>query len=805
MKRRIDNLTKRIKRYLKDDFNFRSTESRVVEKMAFFEAFDGTSQTCHPLAIFEHLLHDPDFASHKFIWSYRGESPNGYTWQKYKNTKNVIWVKHGSHKYFHYLSRAKFLISNSTFPHQFTKNSQQIYLNTWHGIPLKKMGNDIPLGIPGTRNVIRNLMSADFILSSNEFMTHRIWAKSFKLQGLFNGNILELGSPRLDKQIHPTQDLDILRRNLGISTNDSREIVLFAPTWKGASPSEITDSSKFLLDSYGELSNRLDSTKYIVLLKVHQLALRAIGKSRLSEIRTVDTTVPTNAILPAISQLVTDDSSIAFDFLLHDRPIHFLFPQNFSDDARGLYFAKSDLPGTINETIEGVAAAIKDSKAEDQLHLVREKWISTYLTHEDGLATKRVIDRVFKGLNPEDDIKLSDMPEKSKKILIHVGSLIANGITTAAINLANELAANGHDVSIFYPYSKKEHQVAKVYEFDSKVRHFPRVGNIALPLKHRKSYRRYLSDGGRQAVGINIPKIRRIFAREWVRCFGAAKFDTVIAFDGYSVFWAELLLASGAESKFIWMHNDLMQDANRTIDGNKPHFKNLTSLFTLYDAFDKVVSVSPDLTTINREKMSEFAPGEKFCTVQNFINHCEVRRLADEYRSFAPAANSRNFVTVGRLSPEKNQARMIRAMRLVVDKHPETQLYIVGDGPLYSSLEGLIANLHLKGNVHLLGYHRNPHALVKKCDYFVFSSIYEGQGLAVIEAMVLGKPVVTTRYNVVESVVGPRDGIITDNSDEALAAGMLSFLEHGHPRPKFSAEEHNSAASEELRLLISSR
>lgn len=803
MHNRITKIKKRAKRYLKDDFNYRSIHAKVHSKHVFLESFDGTSQTCNPLAIFEYLISHPDYKSYHFTWSYRGENPQGFVWSKYSQRKNVSWVRHGSHDYYKKLASSKYLISNSTFPHQFTKNENQIYLNTWHGTPLKKMGYDIPLGVPSTRNVIRNLMAADYLLSTSDFMTNEIWRKSFKLEGLFQGQVLELGSPRIDKQVSGNIDLAKLRTVNGLDEHDSRQVVLYAPTWRGNSPADIVDSGQSLFTNYQSLVATLDPSKYVVLLKVHQLALRAVDDILLKDVHLVDNSVPTNLILPLVSHLVTDESSIAFDYLVHDRPVHFYFSEEATADERGLYFDKKDLPGSVSFDISETAQAIIDSDNFDAHRDVRSVWKNRYLSHDDGSATSRIVNAVFQqdftGITRHD----MSVSGNKQRVLIHVGSLIANGITTAAINAANELAEQGHDVSILYPFSKNENQLAKVYDFSSKIRHFPRVGTIALPIESRRAYRRYLSEGGRRARNVDIEKMRTIFSREWVRCFGDAEFDTIIAFDGYSVFWAELLLASNAKRKFIWMHNDLMQDSRRTINGSMPHYKNLSSLFTLYGEFDKIVSVSPKLTEINRAKMSDFSSPSKFVTVQNFINDQDVIRQANEYRDFTPATSGKSFVTVGRLSPEKNQARMIRAMKEVVAGHPDAQLYIIGNGPLQGSLEALISSLGLKSNVHLLGYHRNPHALVSKCDYFVFSSIYEGQGLAVIEAMVLGKPIVTTRYNVVDSVVGSDDGIITDNSDDALALGMIDMIENSHPRPSFSAERHNENASQELHELIS--
>lgn len=801
----IPHRAKYVKRYLSDAFHFNTRSLRVNPSLVFLESFDGTSQTCSPLAIFEHLITNEKHNELSFVWSYRGATPNGSIWSKYRSSKRVRWVRHGSKEYYFHLARAKYLITNSTFPHQFTKKPGQIYLNTWHGIPIKKMGYDIPLGIPQTRNVVRNLLAADFILSPNDFMSEQIWPDSFKLEGLYSGKLLKTGTPRLDALHERSMQNDNFLSTIGIEDTDERQIILYAPTWRGTSPSDINDTSVEILNGYSQLVRGLDESKYIVLLKVHQLALRKISQKTLQNVRLVDNSIPTSDVLRHVSQLVTDESSIAIDFLLCDKPIHFYFPDMAQIDRRGLYFNLDELPGTISGSMDEIYSQIHSSSANDPMHERRSAWRRRFLPNEDGRATESVIDAVFNGDTSNTAELQRPRPETSQRILIHVGSLIPNGITTAAVNIVNKLANAGHDVTIFYPYSSSPHQVAKVYEFSKSVRHLPRVGNIAIPLLARRSYRRYLSHGGRAARNVSMKMVKQVFSREWRRCFGNSEFDTVIAFDGYSVFWAELLLASNAPNRVIWMHNDLMQDAHRTINGRMPHHNNLKSLFTLYKDFDKIVSVSPDLTNINRGKMARYAPAKKFVTVQNFIDDDEVRRLSKAYTAFEPGTSGANFVSVGRLSPEKNQEQMIRAMERVVRQSSSSNLYIIGDGPLRERLEALIRDLGLQNHVHLLGYHKNPHALVAKCDCFLFSSSYEGQGLALIEAMVLGKPIVTTEFNVVHSVVGPNDGIITDTSDSGLAQGMLEYLRGGMSAPTFDAEKHNELAAKELQAIIHPR
>lgn len=801
---------KNVRRYLKDHYYYSLNEMKVNVDKVLFESFDGVNQTCNPYAIYRFLSESNLYQNLSFIWVYNGTKPTDIDF----DNSRVSFVEHGSLKYFYHLSTAGYLISNSTFPHQFTKKQNQIYLNTWHGVPLKKMGYDIPAGIPQTRNVIRNLLAADFILSSGPWMTETIWKRAFRLEGIYDGHFLEAGSPRTDQQVRtlPEERLLILEE-LGIDRADfGKKVVLYAPTWTGGSPFAVENNVDVLDKQRRSLQELLPDNEYLVLSKLHQfsLAKQVDGKSNAH----VDPSYSTNRLLSVVDHLVTDQSSLLFDYLIEDRPIHFFVAPGTSQDiTRGIYCERSDLPGSNNETVEEVVRAIL---AEDDESIARsglsnmyrerrKQWRNTFTPYDDGQATSRVIQAVF---GTSDRNKSNVKAECSRKthpsIVIHVGSLIPNGITTAAKAIVTELIDLGYDVSVFYPYSNDSAKIDQALSFDSRARHIPRVGNIAVPINRRRAYRRFLSEGGLNARNINKNAIRRIFHREWARCFGNTNFDYSIAFDGYSVFWAELLLAGESKNRFIWLHNDLKRDADRTISGKKPHHANLTSLFSLYSSFDKIVSVSNDLNIINRKKLGNYASELKFESVRNFISHDFVKEQSQQPLEVTLPEGSPRFVTVGRLSPEKNQARMIRAMKLVVQVNPMAQLYIVGDGPLRAELRSLIRALDLMKNVHLLGYHTNPHVIVDKCDYFAFSSLYEGQGLAVIEAMVLGKPIVSTRYNVVDSVIADGDGYVTDATDEALASGMIKLMVNGHPNPAFDPVLHNISATGELRQLMQS-
>ena len=193
-------------------------------------------------------------------------------------------------------------------------------------------------------------------------------------------------------------------------------------------------------------------------------------------------------------------------------------------------------------------------------------------------------------------------------------------------------------------------------------------------------------------------------------------------------------------------------------------------------------------------ELAEYAPADRFTTVRNLPNVARVTTGLREPVEDAvavpdepvpgwvaplvdPDRTTRWFVSVGRLSPEKNQARLIRAFARVHRARPETRLLIVGGGPLRESLEGLIASEGLEDAAFLAGAQRNPYALMHAADCFVLSSTYEGQPMVLLEAALCDLPIVSTSFASVTDAL-PNDTIhVVEQSDDALADGMLAFLD----------------------------
>jgi len=141
----------------------------------------------------------------------------------------------------------------------------------------------------------------------------------------------------------------------------------------------------------------------------------------------------------------------------------------------------------------------------------------------------------------------------------------------------------------------------------------------------------------------------------------------------------------------------------------------------------------------------------------------------------------RQIVALGRLVPQKGFDLLIESFRRLADQHPNWDVRIIGDGPSREQLQQQIADCKLKDRVELYGWSTNPGPLLAQGDLFVFSSRYEGFGIALMDAMACGLPVISfncphgpaeiVRHNVDGLLVAPEDiGALVDAMDRLMSS-----------------------------------
>jgi CDP-glycerol glycerophosphotransferase len=825
---RLTNLLRRLRRAAHAEAHAWAVRSPLRPRTVLYESFAGNGVLDNPEAIFREILRSPDLDDLRHIWVVDDLSDTSAVRAEFARDRRVSFVTYRSAGYFRALATSGYLINNATFPIEFSPRPGQVYLNTWHGTPLKRMGYDMPNGAAESANTLRNFVAADFLLSQNRFMTEQMYERAYKLRGAFQGRIVEEGYPRVDRQYLDHQGfLDARARleNAGVRL-DGRNIVLYAPTWKGDSFANPEHDANELLAAVTELQSKLGRSDYVVLLKTHQVVHRfAAERPELRSIL-VPNDVPTNVVLGLTSVLITDYSSIFFDYLATGRPIVFYTPDSAAyGNDRGTYFALDELPGPVFNELALVADAVSASTSasgDGEMHPNYVKWQARFTSRDDGHAAARVVDTVFR--NRLDHDRVMSIAEDSRlPLLLHLGGMRSNGITSSALNLLNSIDHDRFDVSIIIGRPRGSQQVANQAQIHQRVRQFHRMGGMNGHKAHH--LRRKLAE--RYGISNEHHKTRgqaKLWDDEWRRCFGDMRFNAVMDFSGYAPFWATLLLHSPPAIRLIWLHNDMAAEEHRVIRGRRRMRRSLPAVFGLYPQYDRLVSVSGSLTAVNRASLAERFSIDPLAFVQarNQIDATRIRdRMGDDLitsattidddghsivpdwaRRLASGEDGPWFVSVGRYSIEKNHAGLIRAFASVHSAYPASRLLIIGYGPLRPTLERLITALQVGDAVFLAGPFANPFPAMAAADCFVLSSSYEGQPMVLMEAAIVGLPIVSVAFATIGDALPPGEIHIVQQDDAALAQGMLDYLDGQVVPAALDAEAYNAAALSEFTALI---
>ncbi|MCT8395769.1 glycosyltransferase [Weissella soli] len=614
-------------------FNF--DNAKIQSQTILYETRDGQSITDSPLYIFLELVKNEKYHNWRHVWVLKDavSEQEALVNVPLEFRDRIEIVRRDTIEYMKWLLEAEYVITNSTFQSFYAKRPGQTYINTWHGTPLKYMGYDIPGSKTSLKNVQRNFLMTDYLLSPNEHTTH-IFADRYKLNGLYEGKILETGYPRNDVLQH--RDETILRQLVvdGVQLN-GKPIVLYTPTWKGTS---ITNPSGSMQQIVAEVNviQAMNPDKQ-VLVKVHPYAYSMAKQEQ----NLVDILIPdqydANRVLSVTDYLITDYSSIFFDFLVTGRPIFFYaWDKEQYDLYRGMYLEDSELPAPVMEDIHDIGKAIAEySHNQPEYDALAQRMVA----YDDGHVTERIVARIFEGNTTA--ITLGHelvLPHDKPKVLIFTGGMVNNGITQSMINLSRNFDYEKYDLSIMTWDSTAAEKVANVNQLDERARLVYRFGRAALTTKE------FFGDTLITRFGLQFWNKWLLpvkgYRRELYRLTGHVHYRAVIDFSGYSYNGAKLLAFSDAEKKSVYQHNDLWTDAHKVVKGKQANKHALLALFSIYRYFDRVVSVSEALSQINEVKLAKYLNPGSQTFVRNSMNISEGSANSEQSNTAIKQLNS---------------------------------------------------------------------------------------------------------------------------------------------------------------------
>lgn len=368
---------------------------KTENDMILFDSFMGRQYSDSPKAIYLELLKDHKYRNYKFIWAFK--NPEKYYDMKSRNT---IIVKYNSKDYYKYVSKSKYWITNSRINERIIKKNNQIYVQCWHGTPLKKLGFDLVKNNNAMNNLndIRKKYKIDslkynYMISPSKFCTEK-FISCFDLE---NPNIvLETGYPRNDILYNYTKK-DVTRIKNKLNIKERKKIILYAPTWRDNQHESGIGYTYKLGLNFDNLYKEFKD-KYIILFRTHYFVSNLIDLSKYKDfVINVSDYDDINDLYIISDYLITDYSSVFFDYANLKRPILFYMYDfdEYKNKLRDFYIDLEELPGKIVIDESSLIKEIKNlekNKYDDKYKKFNDKY--NYL--DDGKASKRVIKEVIK-------------------------------------------------------------------------------------------------------------------------------------------------------------------------------------------------------------------------------------------------------------------------------------------------------------------------------------------------------------------------------------------------------------------------
>lgn len=369
---------------------------KVDPKLVIFIAFHGRGYSDNPRAIYEAMRQDPRFEGYRFIWFIKNHK------QKQITIPGAEVKEYFSFSYFYYMSKAKYWIINCKMPTYIAKKEEQVYLQTWHGTPLKRLAHDIEAAEDMTfyRSAVSfaqmtqsydiDVARYNYMISPNPFCTE-VFQSAFRIQ---RERLIETGYPRNDFICNTTkEEMERLKEKYRLPKD--KKIVLYAPTWRDNS--YVASGYTFELKADFHKWKEILGEEYIVVFKPHYLIINTYEKD--SFLQGFLYSIPAEADIRELyvisDMLITDYSSVFFDYAILKRPIYFYMYdiEEYANDLRGFYLdIHKDLPGDIYTNEDELLAAVKQDAYDETAY---QAFYERFCSCEDGNAAKRVIDIVF--------------------------------------------------------------------------------------------------------------------------------------------------------------------------------------------------------------------------------------------------------------------------------------------------------------------------------------------------------------------------------------------------------------------------
>lgn len=366
-----------------------------------------------------------------------------------------------------------------------------------------------------------------------------------------------------------------------------------------------------------------------------------------------------------------------------------------------------------------------------------------------------------------------------KSILIVANNMEIGGAERALISLLNVIDCNKYDVDLFL----LRHSGEFMQFIPSRINLLPEIreyATLGVPISNvikdgllKQAYGRLIGKIKAKSYikkhninGVNSVEIEYSYkyTKKYMPIISNKKYDLVIAFSTPYYFVDEKTIGN---KKIAWIHTDYS-----SIPGDTE------SELKVWSVYDNIVSISDTVTKAFVKKYPTLE--DKIVLIENIISSDFIQtqtNLIDVSNQMKKSEDSMSLLSIGRFSTVKNFTSIPSICKKILDTGINIKWYIIGYGAEKEKILEEIEKSCMKDNVIVLGKKDNPYPYIKQCDIYVQPSKFEGKSVSILEAKVLGKPVVVTNFPTAKDQVRDGfDGIIVPMDVEGCANGIIGLI-----------------------------
>lgn len=527
---------------------FSNEEIDLEQNTVLYDSFLGKSMTDNPYAMFlEIKKRDTDnLITH--VWVLNSEVSEQI--KRFWSMENIVFVNPYSLQHIEYLVKAKYIITNVSMPYYYQKKSGQVLMNTWHGTPIKGMGKYMGGQYGQWDNVMRSFLMSDYIISPNRYTTETI-SNSYDLNDIYEGEILEIGYPRVDliNQTKKQLMIDFLTQN-NIDIDSEKKVLLYAPTWRGQDANRKDMTAEF--NKNVKLIQQYLPSGWQLIVKAHQIVYDQVSKDDNFKGILIPNSIDTSELLSIVDGLITDYSSIFFDYYITGKPI-VLWAYDLVEyqSERGLLINLDELAGQLATTEQDLSTALQNLENI----IIDPQLTKQFINYQDNQSTKVAVDILFgETVKYRDKIKTIRSNKKNKIVYVDGLEEIDAQEKINYINLQNFDMYN----IIVLAKSKPNKEVANMLmAISPKAKQLFRVGRTAVT---KDEYADFVIANQYELTIDNITHVKKVFKREFKRSIPISNIDTIDYLGNQDAYFLNLLGLSNSANRFIFKSTNFMRD-----------------------------------------------------------------------------------------------------------------------------------------------------------------------------------------------------------------------------------------------------